>query len=219
MMKVKKNIYIKIRENLKDEHRHMAIPQFGSAVIVANNVGQILLLKKKLDGAWVVPGGVQELGENLRYTAKRELLEETGIDCSMSQLELIDILSEEGRHHVYPNGDEVYNNTALFALCHVDIDLIDLSSQEYSDHGDGNYQVEIESVAYQWFSEDNIPDDMYDEDLVKTFYRWYKKKHLSCESNQKKMDEFLNFTNEDIDTMIAAIDVKLAELDSQEEVK
>lgn len=45
-MSIDKNIYIKIREALTKESRHMTIPQMGAAVIATNSIGDILLLKK-----------------------------------------------------------------------------------------------------------------------------------------------------------------------------
>jgi len=180
MTNIEKNIYIKIRENLREEHRHMAIPQFGGAVIAVNEKGEILLVRKTSNkNLWVVPGGVQELGETLRYTAKREFLEETRIDYPEDELQLVDVLSGEGRHKIYPNGDEVYNNTALYVAVGINSNTeIDISSEDYMDIGGTNYVVTKESSEYGWFDESSIPEDTNDKDMIDVFYKWYKSKSL-----------------------------------------
>jgi len=58
----------------------------GSAVILENEKGEILLIKRKYNpakGRWVLPGGGIKFGENSKETAKRELKEETGLDISI----------------------------------------------------------------------------------------------------------------------------------------
>jgi ADP-ribose pyrophosphatase YjhB (NUDIX family) len=52
----------------------------GSGVIVRQ--GRTVLLQKRRDGGlWGIPGGAKELGEPLEETARRELLEETGLSA------------------------------------------------------------------------------------------------------------------------------------------
>jgi len=69
----------------------------GSAVVLENKKGEILLIKRKNEpakGKWVLPGGGIFFGEHSKETAKRELKEETGYDISVGDfittLELID---------------------------------------------------------------------------------------------------------------------------------
>ena len=63
---------------------------------------------------WGLPGGCQDLGENLKDTAIREAYEETGLRLDSNSLILIDTLSGSLRKNSYPNGDIVYNNTSLY---------------------------------------------------------------------------------------------------------
>jgi len=52
------------------------------AVLRLEEVPEILLIKRKdppFEGLWALPGGFMEMEESLEETARRELLEETGI--------------------------------------------------------------------------------------------------------------------------------------------
>jgi ADP-ribose pyrophosphatase YjhB (NUDIX family) len=51
-----------------------------AAAAVFNEAGELLLVKR-LNGQWALPGGVMELGESVEETALRETLEETGIEA------------------------------------------------------------------------------------------------------------------------------------------
>lgn len=173
---MEKNIYIKIRESLKDNLRHMAIPQNGSSVIVLNKDSEILLLKKSNGGGWVIPGGVQELGEDFKKVAKRELEEETGLDFELDRFKFISVFTGESRHRFYPNGDEVYNNTALYLVDNVDKSEIDISGLDWQDN-DGSYELVQESTSYGWFKIDELPKTMSgkdDLDLVEYFIEWQR---------------------------------------------
>ena len=157
----------------------MAIPQTGAAVLVVNEDGEILLLKKANGNKWVIPGGVQELGEDFEEVALRELFEETGIKYPKENLILIGVVTGEGRHKVYPNGDEVYNNTVLYLANNVKVNSVDISSEDYQDNGDGEYRLVQESTDYSWFSKDNLPRDetVHDLDLIKTYVKYLDRKN------------------------------------------
>ena len=58
---------------------HISFIQTGAAVIIRNENDEILLQERADRNIWGLPGGCQELGENLRETAVREAYEETGI--------------------------------------------------------------------------------------------------------------------------------------------
>lgn len=51
--------------------------QCGAGIIVENEIGEILLIKRTDNGCWGYAGGSVELGEKVEDTARRELLEET----------------------------------------------------------------------------------------------------------------------------------------------
>lgn len=88
--------------------------QDGAAAIIVNDKGQILLQSRADNDRWGLPGGCQELGERFEDTVIREAKEETNLDVSEENLELIAIVSGNSRRNEYPNGDVVINNTALY---------------------------------------------------------------------------------------------------------
>ncbi|MGV9596773.1 NUDIX hydrolase [Streptosporangium sandarakinum] len=55
-------------------------------VVVTNDAGEILMIRRSDNGNWAVPGGAIDLGESLPEAAIRETLEETGIRCEITGL-------------------------------------------------------------------------------------------------------------------------------------
>ncbi|WP_329086877.1 NUDIX hydrolase [Streptosporangium sp. NBC_01469] len=55
-------------------------------VIVTNDAGEILMIRRSDNDNWAVPGGAIDLGESLPQAAVRETLEETGITCEITGL-------------------------------------------------------------------------------------------------------------------------------------
>jgi len=92
---------------------HDSLMLVGAGVFVYRD-GKMLLQRRKDDGTWADHGGCLELGETLEDTARRELLEETGL--SAGKLTLIGAFSGPGRMHVYPNGDRAYM-IGVYYLC------------------------------------------------------------------------------------------------------
>jgi ADP-ribose pyrophosphatase YjhB (NUDIX family) len=55
-------------------------------VVVSNDRGEILLIRRSDNDNWALPGGAIDLGESLMQAAVREVKEETGIDCEITGL-------------------------------------------------------------------------------------------------------------------------------------
>lgn len=78
----------------------------AAGVIVTDQHGSILLQRRGDDGSWGIPGGALELGETLEETARRELLEETGLVAG--RLTPLDSYSGPEFFIQHVNGDQVY---------------------------------------------------------------------------------------------------------------
>lgn len=153
------------RMALDDRISHIPFIQTGAAIIIRNEDGQILLQERTDRNKWGLPGGCQDLGEDLRVTAVREAYEETGIKLDPNRIELIDTLSGESRKNSYPNGDIVYNNTSLYLA---DVSITDESTLK----GDS------ETKRLRFFNLDEVPENLMDADLIKTYLNYTKKRHL-----------------------------------------
>jgi ADP-ribose pyrophosphatase YjhB (NUDIX family) len=55
-------------------------------VVVLDDVGQILLIKRTDNSNWALPGGAMDLGETIGQAAIREVKEETGVVCELTEL-------------------------------------------------------------------------------------------------------------------------------------
>ncbi|WP_262173606.1 NUDIX hydrolase [Saccharococcus sp. Marseille-Q5394] len=84
----------------------------GAGVGVFNEKGEILL-QRNLDGRWGIPGGFLELGESAEEAARREVLEETGIQ--IGKMDLVTVVSGAQTHTVLNNGHEYYSVTIVYA--------------------------------------------------------------------------------------------------------
>lgn len=163
---------IKLRNSLKDEFRHMPLFQNGSAIIVENKKGEILLEERVDRDLWCIPGGLQELGETFEEVAIRELKEETGLDANIEDLILIKVVSGEKRKNSYPNGDIVYNNTILFVINKYSGKL-NCDYKELTDNNNYNFILRKESKRLKFFKIDELPENLMDKDLIE-IYKIYR---------------------------------------------
>jgi ADP-ribose pyrophosphatase YjhB (NUDIX family) len=74
-------------------------------VIVTNDNGEILLIRRTDNDNWAVPGGAIDLGESVNQAAVRETREETGIDCEITGI--VGIYSDPKHLIHYTSNDEV----------------------------------------------------------------------------------------------------------------
>lgn len=116
-------------------------PKVGVGVLIINE-GKILLGKRKNahgDGLWAPPGGHLEFGESLEGCARREVLEETGLEVlSIKKLGFTnDIFVQEGKHYI-----------TIFMITHEFI-------------GSPRALEPDKCEYWQWFDVNNLPDNLF----------------------------------------------------------
>lgn len=122
---------------------HSPILTAGTALLVFNEKNEVLLQLRTDYNAWGFPGGAMELGESFLETASRELEEETGL--ILDNAKLLDVLSGKDTFREYPNGDQLYDITAIYEI------------REYH----GNLRVnDDESYRLQWFPLTSFPANL-----------------------------------------------------------
>ena len=115
----------------------------GATVLVLDTQNKPLMMKRSDSGNWGVPGGAMELGETTEETARRELLEETGL--RVGELILFDVFSGEELYYRYPSGEEVYNVSVVYLADNIQGD-IHLADGEHFD--------------FQYFDLENLPENI-----------------------------------------------------------
>ncbi len=114
-------------ENLRKVVGNEPLILVGVAVAVINDKGQILLQKRQ-DGVWGVPGGFMELGESTEEAGRREVLEETGLE--IGKLDLVGVFSGKQHFVKLPNGDEFYPVTIAYIAKEITGGVLQADGQE-----------------------------------------------------------------------------------------
>jgi len=115
----------------------------GSAVLVLDAQNRLLMIKRSDNNKWGIPGGAMELGESAEETARRELLEETGLE--VSELKLFGVFSGQELYYQYPSGEEVYNVSIIY-LTHYQNGKVKFADGEHYD--------------FQYFDLTELPEDV-----------------------------------------------------------
>lgn len=132
--------YIK---DLRKYVEHNPILTAGVGLFVFNDKDEVLMQLRTDYNQYGFPGGAMELGESLEDVARRELKEETNLD--IIDLEMVKVLSGKDTYREYPNGDKLYDITAIYVI------------KKYS----GDLMVnDNESKKLEWFNVDNLPSNM-----------------------------------------------------------
>lgn len=116
----------------------------GALVIIRDDHKRIMLTRRVDTGEWSLPGGHMEPGETIEDTARREVLEETGL--VIGELTLLGLFSGKEFYYRYPNGDEIYKLTVVFLADHPRGDVI-LDRAEVADAA--------------LFAPEGLPDDVF----------------------------------------------------------
>ncbi|HEX5201462.1 NUDIX domain-containing protein [Paractinoplanes rhizophilus] len=82
-------------------------------VVVLDDEDRVLLMRRRGEGTWGLPGGGVEVGETWEQAARRECREETGWDIDLRGL--LGIYSDPATQiHRYPDGRVVHCVGAIF---------------------------------------------------------------------------------------------------------
>jgi ADP-ribose pyrophosphatase YjhB (NUDIX family) len=74
-------------------------------VVVTNDAGDLLMIRRSDNDNWAVPGGAIDLGESMVDAAIRETREETGIDCEITGI--VGIYTDPKHVLLYTSNGEV----------------------------------------------------------------------------------------------------------------
>ncbi len=140
--------------DLRKYVRHEPILTAGVGLFVFNDEDRVLMQLRTDYNSWGFPGGAMELGESFEDVAIRELKEETNL--IVDELKLIKVLSGKDTYREYPNGDKLYDITAIFVIKKYHNDL------KINDN---------ESKKLEWFKIDNLPENMteYTKNYINKF--------------------------------------------------
>jgi ADP-ribose pyrophosphatase YjhB (NUDIX family) len=108
-------------------------------VVPRDDRGQVLLVRRADDGQWAAIGGMLEPGERPEDAARRETLEEAGVEVVLRGI--LVVVGGPGYEITYPNGDVVAYMSAVY--------LADV--RRGTPRGDGH-----ETTDAAWFTLDEL---------------------------------------------------------------
>ncbi|WP_223702346.1 NUDIX hydrolase [Sutcliffiella deserti] len=119
----------------------------GAFVFDSNN--RLLLQLRSDNETWGLPGGFMELGESVQETARREVLEETGLQ--LGELGLFGIYSGADYDKTFSNGDQVAMLQVIFTCKDFKGELI---------------QTNEESLKNEFYFIDALPDKLFTDHKI-----------------------------------------------------
>ena len=112
----------------------------STTAVVTNPVGAILLIRRRDNALWALPGGGMDVGESIEDTARREVREETGLDVEITGL--IGVYTNP--HHVMAYDDGEVRQQ--FSLCYTTRIL------------GGELEIDDESTDIRWVTAAELTD-------------------------------------------------------------
>lgn len=132
----------------------------ATALVLINELGEVLLHMRGRSGDWGLPGGLMDIGETVIESVMREAKEETGL--AIESPELFGVFSGTKHEVDYPDG----NKTAPMVLA--------FYSKEYS----GTLETSAESPQLGFFSFQDLPKNMnrHHLEFIRGFHQFQKEK-------------------------------------------
>lgn len=112
----------------------------AAAVAILNSKHQLLMLHRKDNQKWTMPGGTLEFGESMTECALREIKEECGLDVTIK--DIIGTYTDPNIRVAYSDGEVRQEFTIVY----------------YGEVTSGNVVLDDESSQFQWVSLDEILD-------------------------------------------------------------
>lgn len=126
---------------IDDPQAPAANSRVPSVVACVVHQQQVLLIEKRDNGLWALPGGGHEIGEAIADTVVREVLEETGYQVTV--VALTGVYTNPGHVMAYDDGEVRQQFSIAFRA--------ELASDDQQPHDD-------ESLQVGWFSEAELDD-------------------------------------------------------------
>jgi ADP-ribose pyrophosphatase YjhB (NUDIX family) len=117
-------------------------------VVVVNDAGEILLIRRTDNGKWAVPGGAIDLGESVAQAAVRETREESGIECAITGI--VGIYSDPKHVILYTSNGEARQEFSIV-----------LAAQAVR----GQPTPSSESSQVRWVPEAELPGNTMDRSM------------------------------------------------------
>lgn len=83
-------------------------------VVVVNDAGDLLMIRRSDNGNWAFPGGAIDLGESVAQAGIRETLEESGIECEITGL--VGIYSDPKHIILYTSNGEARQEFSIVLI-------------------------------------------------------------------------------------------------------
>ncbi len=117
-------------------------------VVVVNDAGEILMIRRTDNDNWAVPGGAIDLGESVGQAAVRETREESGIECEITGI--VGIYSDPKHVILYTSNGEVRQEFSIV-----------LTARPLS----GQPTPSSESSEVRWVPVSEVPDYTMDRSM------------------------------------------------------
>lgn len=110
----------------------------AAAVAILNSKHQLLMLHRKDNQKWTMPGGTLEFGESMTECALREVKEESGLNVTIK--DIIGTYTDPNIRVAYSDGEVRQEFTIVY----------------YGEVSGYNVELDEESSGFQWVSLDNV---------------------------------------------------------------